>query len=116
MAMGFIGRFFWLILSLAAVSVAMVFAASNTHLTTVNLWPFEQRLELATWMLVILAACAGALIGGGLVWMSLLAARSRNWRLQRQLGKAEDRARKAEIRLAEIEDAATPQPVLGGPK
>ena len=116
MAMGFIGRFLWLILSVAAVSVAMVFAASNTHLTTVNLWPIEQRLELATWMLVILAACAGALIGGGLVWMSLLAARSRNWRLQRQLDKAEDRATKAEIKLAEIEDTTTPQQALGGPK
>ena len=33
--MGFIGRFLWLILSLAAVVLAMIFAASNTHVTTV---------------------------------------------------------------------------------
>ena len=99
MAMGFIGRFLWLILSVAAVSVAMVFAASNTHVTTVHLWPFEERLELATWMLVILAACAGALTGGGLVWMSLLGARSRNWRLQRQLDKAEDDLKVTESHL-----------------
>ena len=114
--MGFIGRFLWLILSLAAVALAMVFAASNTHVTTVHLWPFQERLELATWMLVILAACTGALLGGGLVWMSLLAARSRNWRLRRQLGRAEDRAVQAEVRLAEIEETTAPQQALGGPK
>ena len=114
--MGLIGRFLWLILSLAAVVLAMIFAASNTHVTTVRLWPFQERLELATWMLVILAACSGVLLGGGLVWMSLLAARSRNWRLRRQLGKAENRATQAEVRLAEIEDTAAPQQTLGGPK
>ena len=114
--MGFIGRFLWLILSLAAVALAMVFAASNTPVTTVHLWPFQERLELATWMLVILAACTGALLGGGLGWMSLLAARSRNWRLRRQLGKAEDRAVQAEVRLAEIEETTAPQQALGGPK
>ena len=114
--MGVIGRFLWLILSLAAVAVAMVFAASNTHVATVHLWPFHEGLEIATWMLVILAVCAGALMGGGLVWMSLLAARSRNWRLQRQLGRAENRATQAEVRLAEFEDAAPPQQALGGPK
>lgn len=114
--MGFIGRFLWLILSLAAVAVAMVFAASNTHVTMIHLWPFEGRLELATWMLVILAACAGALLGGGLVWLSLLAARSRNWRLRRQLGKAEDRATQAEVRLAEIEEATSTKQALGGPR
>ena len=48
--------------------------------------------------------------------MSLLAARSRNWRLRRQLGKAEDRAAQAEVRLAEIEETTAPQQALGGPK
>ena len=114
--MGFIGRFIWLILSLAAVAIAMVFAASNNHVTIIHLWPFQNSVELATWMLVILALCTGALFGGGLVWMSLLAARSQNWRLRRQLGKAEDRAKQAEVRIAEIEEAAPSQPALGGPE
>jgi hypothetical protein len=69
-------------------------------------------------MLTLGAACAGAIVGGGVVWLSLVAARSRNWRLKRQLGKAEQRAAKAENRLAEVEDEAATSSsptALGGP-
>lgn len=124
--MRFLGRFLWVIISLGTTVIAMVFAASNNHMTTVKLWPLAGQLELATWMLALGAACAGAIIGGGLVWLSLVAAKSRNWRLQRQLGKAEQRATKAESRLAETrlaetrleaaEDGKTiPPTALGGP-
>jgi len=115
--MRFLGRFFWVIISLATTVLAMIFAVSNNHPATVKFWPLTGQLELATWMLTIGAVCAGAIIGGGLVWLSLVAARSRNWRLKRQLGKAEQRAAKAETRLAEAEDetSASPPPALGGP-
>jgi len=114
--MRFIGRFFWVIMSLGTIVLAMVFAASNNHLATVKFWPLSGQLELAIWMLTLGAICAGAVIGGGLVWLSLVAARSRNWRLKRQLGKAEQRAVTAETRLAEIEQGkTTPPPALGGP-
>ena len=119
--MRFLGRFFWVIISLGTTVIAMVFAASNNHMTMVKLWPLTGQLELATWMLALGAACAGAVIGGGLVWLSLVAAKSRNWRLQRQLGKAEQRATKAESRLAgtrpaEVDDGKVPPPTaLGGP-
>ena len=130
--MRFIGRFFWVIISLATTAAAMIFAASNNHLASVKFWPLAGQLELATWMLTLGAVCAGAVIGGGLVWLSLVAAKSRNWRLKRQLGKAEQRATKAESRLAEsrlsesrlsesrlaeMEDDtnASPPTALGGP-
>ena len=38
--MNFIGRFLWLILTIAAISVAMVFAVSNTQQVTLQFWPF----------------------------------------------------------------------------
>ena len=114
--MRFIGRFFWVIISLGATALAMVFAVSNNHMTTVRFWPFSGQLELATWVLTLGAVCAGALFGGGLVWLSLVAARSRNWRLQRQLGKAEQRAATAETKLAEAESAhPSSPPALGDP-
>ncbi|MEK9856052.1 MAG: LapA family protein [Rhodobiaceae bacterium] len=114
--MRFLGRFFWVIISLGITVVAMLFAASNNHMAIVKLWPLGGQIELATWILTLGAVCAGAIIGGGLVWLSLVAAKSRNWRLQRQLGKAEQRAAKAETRLAEAESGdATAPTSLGGP-
>jgi uncharacterized integral membrane protein len=116
--MRFLGRFFWVIISLATTAVAMVFAVSNNHPASVKFWPLTGQLELATWMLTLGAACAGAIVGGGVVWLSLVAARSRNWRLKRQLGRAEQRAAKAENRLAEVEDEAgtsSSPTALGGP-
>ncbi|GIS13279.1 MAG: hypothetical protein CM15mP115_24300 [Alphaproteobacteria bacterium] len=98
--MNFIGRFLWLILTIAAISLAMVFAVSNTQQVTLQFWPFTGQLEIAAWVLVIGAMATGALFGGGIVWLSLVAARTRNWALQRRLGKAEKRAATAEDQLA----------------
>ena len=112
--MRFLGRFLWVIISLGITVVAMLFAASNNHTAIIKLWPLAGQIELATWMLTLGAVCTGAIIGGGLVWLSLVAAKSRNWRLRRQLGKAEQRAAKAETRLAEAESGdATTQTRLG---
>ena len=63
-------------------------------------WPLTGELEIALWMLALGAMATGAFLGGGLVWLSLVAARTRNWSLQRRLGKAEERAISAEDRLA----------------
>ncbi len=90
--MNFIGRFLWLILTIAAISLAMVFAVSNTQQVTLQFWPFTGQLEIAAWVLVIGAMATGALFGGGIVWLSLA--------LQRRLGKAEKRAATAEDQLA----------------
>ena len=115
--MRFIGRLFWVIISLAVTVAGMIFAASNNHMTTVKFWPLTSQLELATWMLTLGAVCAGVIIGGGLVWLSLVAAKSRSWRLQHQLGKVEQRAIRAETRLAEVDDYADAAPPtgIGGP-
>ena len=98
--MHFIGRFLWLIITIAAISLAMVFAVSNTQQVTLRFWPFTGQLEIAAWVLVIGAMATGALFGGGIVWLSLIAARTHNWALQRRLGKAEKRAATAEGQLA----------------
>ena len=45
--MNFIGRFLWLILTIAAISLAMVFAVSNTQQVTLQFWPFTGQLELS---------------------------------------------------------------------
>ena len=63
--MNFISRFLWLILTIAAISLAMVFAVSNTQQVTLQFWPFTGQLEIAAWVLVIGAMATGALFGGG---------------------------------------------------
>ena len=98
--MNFIGRFLWLILTITAISIAMVFAVSNTQQVTLHFWPFTGQLEISTWALVIGAMATGTLFGGGIVWLSLISAQTRNWALQRRLGKAEKRAATAEGQLA----------------
>ena len=111
--MNFIGRFLWLILTITAISIAMVFAVSNTQQVTLHFWPFKGHLEIETGVLVIGAMATGALFGGGIVWLSLVAARTRNWALQRRLGKAEKRAATAEDRLAATSVGTDPkQPKL----
>ncbi len=97
--MNFIGRFLWLILTISAISIAMVFAVSNTQQVTLHFWLLAGQIEIAAWVLVIGAMAIGALFGGGIVWLSLVAARTRNWALQRRLGRAEKRAATAEYQL-----------------
>lgn len=112
--MHLIGRFLWLITTLVAVTLAMMFAVSNTQSVVLRFWPLTGELEIALWMLTLGAMTAGAVIGGGLVWLSLVAARTRNWSLQRRLGKAEQRAISAEDRLAAAQadtSTGTAQPV-----
>ena len=98
--MNFIGRFIWLIITITAIGIAMVFAISNTQQVTLQFWPFTDQLDIAAWILVIGAMATGALFGGGIVWLSLVVAHTRNWSLQRRLGKAEKRAATAEDKLA----------------
>jgi len=101
--MRFIGRFLWLTITFIAIILAMVFAVSNTQTATLRFWPLSGQIDIAVWALTVAALTAGALFGGSVVWLSLIAARTRNWRLRRALGKAETRAAKAEDRLAATE-------------
>ena len=113
--MSFIGRVIWLLFSLVAIIAAMIFATSNTHMAELYFWPLDGRLSISLWILVLGALVAGAIFGGGLVWISLIAARTRNWRLERRLGKAEKRASVAEDKLTEANsDRDSPSMALTG--
>ena len=97
--MRFLGRLAWALISLLAVILAMLFATSNSQTVALQLWPLDGTFDLPVWVIALGAAGVGALFGGGLVWLSLVAAKARNWRLQRRLGKAEQRAVSAEEQL-----------------
>ena len=106
--MRILGRLVWSIISLLTITIAMLFATSNTQIVSLQLWPFAGSLDLALWIIVLGALGTGAILGGGLVWMSVVAARASNWRLQRRLRKAETRATRAEEQLqATMQEAST---------
>ena len=105
--MRILGRLVWSIISLLTITIAMLFATSNTQIVSLQLWPFAGSLDLALWIIVLGALGTGAILGGGLVWLSVVAARASNWRLKRRLDKAETRAARAEEQLqATIQEAA----------
>ncbi len=106
--MRFLGRLAWALISLLAVVLAMLFATSNTQTVALRLWPLESTFDLPVWMIALGAAGVGALFGGGLVWLSLMAAKAQNWRLRRRLGKAEQRAVSAEEQLDAVMSDTAP--------
>ena len=106
--MRILGRLVWSIISLLTITIAMLFATSNTQIVSLQLWPFAGSLDLALWIIVLGALGTGAILGGGLVWLSVVAARASNWRLKRRLGKAETRTTRAEEQLqATMQEAST---------
>jgi uncharacterized membrane protein len=102
--MRFIGRLLWLIITVITVIFGMVFATSNNLAITLTLWPFETLLTMQVWLLVLSVFGAGVLIGGTFVWLSTLAIRARNWRLQKNVKKLEKKASAAEAAKANIKD------------
>ena len=105
--MRILGRLVWSIISLLTITIAMLFATSNTQIVSLQLWPFAGSLDLALWIIVLGASGTGAILGGGLVWLSVVAARASNWRLKRRLGKAETRATRAEEQLQATKQEAS---------
>lgn len=105
--MRILGRLVWSIISLLTITIAMLFATSNTQIVSLQLWPFAGSLDLALWIIVLGALGTGAILGGGLVWLSVVAARASNWRLKRRLGKAETRATRAEEQLQATKQEAS---------
>jgi len=110
--MRFIGRSLWLLVTIAAMVVGMVFATSNSGTITLHLWPLASGLSLPVWLSVLGALSIGVLIGALLVWLSTVAIRARNWRLEQQVRKLERRAADAETQLAD----AKSHPAITAPK
>jgi uncharacterized membrane protein YciS (DUF1049 family) len=102
--MRLIGRFLWLVITVIAVIISMVFAASNDSEVILYLWPFETGLSLPVWLAVLGALGIGIVTGGLIVWLSTIAIRTRNWHAQKKLKKMEKRMSEAEARLADAEN------------
>ena len=102
--MRLIGRFLWLVITVIAVIISMVFSASNDSEVTLYLWPFETGLSLPVWLALLGALGIGIVTGGLIVWLSTIAIRTRNWHAQKKLKNMEKRMSEAKAQLAYAEN------------
>ncbi|MEA2868297.1 MAG: hypothetical protein QOE39_3012 [Bradyrhizobium sp.] len=91
--------------------IFVVFAVANRHFVTVSFDPFNSSdpsvaVRLPLFVVIILVAIAGVLVGGCATWL-----RQRHWRRAARQHEAE--ARQARAQLAALRaDAAAPQGAL----
>jgi uncharacterized integral membrane protein len=62
---------------------------SNSHETTVHLWPFGELAILPLWLIVLGCFSGGLIIGGILLWPKLFMARLRAHQLSRRIARLE---------------------------
>ncbi len=54
-----------------------LFALSNTQIVTLGIWPFDYTIQVHLSLAILIAMAASFLIGGILVWFSVLGQRRR---------------------------------------
>ena len=77
------------------VAVAISFTISNDDLINVSLWPFNQSLEIPTWLFGTGAFVIGGILGVVLMGGQMLTIRAKLWRAQSQIIKLDKQAEQA---------------------
>ena len=78
------------VFGLATIIIVANLAASNRGVVHLYFWPFtDPLLASPLWLVVIGGFCAGFIIGGIILWFSLLTSRLANHRLRRRVMKLE---------------------------
>lgn len=95
-----------LLLTLPVTLVAVVFAVVNRQPVPVDLWPFGVTVEMPLFLLSLGTLGLGMVIGAGLLWLPLVAAKRRSNKQDKKLSQVT-----AELRLAESRIKATAAPI-----
>ena len=93
--MRFFGRLLWIIISVTLAVVAISFTISNDTMISLSLWPFNQSLEIPTWLFGTGAFVIGGILGVVLMGGQMLAIRAKLWRAQSQIIKSDKQAAQA---------------------
>lgn len=62
-----------------------LFALSNTQMVTLGVWPFDYTIQVHLSLAILVAMAVSFLIGGILVWFSVLGQRRRASRAERMI-------------------------------
>ena len=93
--MRFFGRLLWIIISVTLAVVAISFTISNDTIISLSLWPFNQSLEIPTWLFGTGAFVIGGILGVVLMGGQMLTIRAKLWRAQSQIIKSDKQAAQA---------------------
>ncbi len=77
------------ILGISILILVTDISISNSHDTTVYLWPFGELAVLPLWLTVLGSFSCGLIIGGIFLWPKLLMSRLRAHQLSRRIAKLE---------------------------
>jgi uncharacterized integral membrane protein len=103
----------WLVTG-PVILVLVIFAVSNRETVTVTLWPLPFSLDAALYLVVLLAALAGFLIGELVAWIN-----GRSWRREARVKARRIEALERELAATQAQLAPTPPsrlPVPGAPR
>ena len=75
--------------------VAISFTISNDAMISLSLWPFNQSLEIPTWLFGTGAFVIGGILGVVLMGGQMLTIRAKLWRAQSQIIKLDKQSEQA---------------------
>jgi lipopolysaccharide assembly protein A len=103
----------WLVTG-PVILILVVFAVSNRETVTVTLWPLPFSLEAALYLIVLLAALVGFLVGEFVAWVN-----GRFWRRDARTKARRIEALERELAATQAQLAPAPParlPVPGAPR
>jgi len=106
-------RFLAWLIGIPVAVLAILFAVVNRHMVTVDLWPLPWTIGLPLFLMVLGALGLGMMLGGGVLWISGSAARSRARAEARRANRLDTRVRVLETeneRLNQLVSASAASP------
>jgi uncharacterized integral membrane protein len=94
-----------LVIGLPLLLLMVVFALSNRAAVTLGLWPTDFSLEVPLSLAILAAMAIAFLMGGFLVWFSVLAQRSRARRAEQAVRLLEAEVQSLKARLPPLPPA-----------
>lgn len=91
-----------LVIGLPLLLLMVVFALSNRAAVTLGFWPTDFSLEVPLSLAILAAMAIGFVVGGFLVWLSVLAQRARARRAEQAVRLLEAEVQSLKARLPSL--------------
>ena len=99
-----------LVIAVPLLLLLVLFALSNREPVMIGLWPTDLAMEGPLSLAVLVGMAAAFLAGAALVWITVLAQRSRARRAEAQVRLLDEQLTELKARLARADPNAAPLP------